>query len=68
MNSFPAPEQSHKLTEVAMRLGISPRSLYREIARGHFPRPVKIGRSSRVLESDIDAYFAKLKRERGTLP
>src|SRR5882724_7776565 len=45
------------LKEVAARLKISRRHLEREIAAGRFPRPLKIGRSVRVPESDLPAYF-----------
>ena len=36
------------LKDAAVRLSLSTRTLHREISAGRFPRPVKIGRSSRV--------------------
>lgn len=51
------------LKEVAFRLQICRRTLEREIAAGRFPRPLKIGRSVRVLESDLQAYLERLRSE-----
>lgn len=51
--------------EAAQRLAISNRTLEREIARGKFPRPLKIGRSSRWPASDVSQYLDRLSRERG---
>jgi excisionase family DNA binding protein len=50
--------------EVAERLSISVRGVYRLIAEGLFPEPVKVGRSSRVFVSDLNAYLDGLKRGR----
>jgi excisionase family DNA binding protein len=44
------------LEECATRLSMSIRTIYREIAAGHFPRPVKIRRLSRVPVSALEAY------------
>ena len=52
--------------EAAERLAISKRTLEREIARGKFPRPLKIGRSSRWPASDVLQYLERLSRERST--
>ncbi len=51
--------------EAAQRLAVSKRTLEREIARGKFPRPLKIGRSSRWPASDVMQYLERLSRERG---
>ena len=48
------------LKETALRLAISKRSLEREISSGRFPRPLKIGRSSRVTLAMIRAYVLQL--------
>ena len=53
------------LNETARRLSICRRSLERLMAAGKFPRPLKIGRSSRVPESDVASYLAKLLAGRG---
>ncbi len=59
-------EVHHLLTlnHAAGRLTISRRTLERLISDGRFPHPVKIGRSSRVLLSDLNAYVAKLTASR----
>ena len=46
------------------RVGMHPSTIYAEIKAGRFPRPVKLGRSSRWLESEIDAYIAERVSER----
>jgi len=51
--------------EAAQRLAVSKRTLEREIARGKFPRPLKIGRSSRWPASDVSQYLDRLTRARG---
>lgn len=55
------------LEEAASRLAISKRTLEREIAAQRFPKPLKIGRASRVPEADVQAYVASLRRERPPL-
>jgi predicted DNA-binding transcriptional regulator AlpA len=50
----------------AKALGICRRSLEREIARGKFPRPLKIGSSSRFRWEDITQYLERLTRERSS--
>lgn len=55
------------IDEAAKRLAISKRTLEREIAAQRFPKPLKIGRSSRVPESDVQAYVAALRSERPPL-
>ncbi|MBX3738010.1 MAG: helix-turn-helix domain-containing protein [Candidatus Didemnitutus sp.] len=55
------------IDEAAKRLAISKRTLEREIAAQRFPKPLKIGRSSRVPESDVQAYVAALRSERPAL-
>jgi len=55
------------IDEAAKRLAISKRTLEREIAAQRFPKPLKIGRSSRVPESDVQAYVAALRSERPSL-
>lgn len=52
------------IREVAQRLGICRRTLEREIIRGHFPRPLKIGKASRWEVGDVVGYIERLGRER----
>jgi prophage regulatory protein len=42
----------------AALLGISVRSWQRLVERGEAPKPVKIGKSSRWLRADVEAYIA----------
>jgi excisionase family DNA binding protein len=53
------------LPRAALQLSVSKRTLERLIASGEFPSPIKIGRSSRVLRTDIATYLDQLCRERG---
>lgn len=46
------------------RVGMHPSTIYAEIKAGRFPAPVKLGRSSRWVESEIDDYIAAKMRER----
>lgn len=50
--------------QVALALGVCRRTLEREISRGRFPRPMKVGKSSRWPASDLQAYLDLLNRER----
>lgn len=52
------------LKQAAQRLAISKRTLERQIASGHFPAPVKIGRASRVAADDVTQYCTKLVQSR----
>jgi predicted DNA-binding transcriptional regulator AlpA len=52
------------LDQVAETLAISKRSLERRIACREFPRPLKIGRSSRVSVKDLEGYLALLVSRR----
>lgn len=54
------------LKEVAKLLRITQRTLERLIASGQFPRPLKIGKCSRIPKSDFDDYLQGLfaKRDR----
>jgi excisionase family DNA binding protein len=50
--------------QTAQRLAISKRTLERLIAHREFPRPLKIGRSSRVPIEDVAAYLERLQTQR----
>lgn len=39
-------------------------SIYRDIQRGEFPRPLKLGSSSRWRRSEIEAYIERLAGDR----
>jgi prophage regulatory protein len=49
---------------VAERVGLSRTSIYGFIKGGTFPDPVKTGRGSRWLASEIDAWIAARANER----
>lgn len=48
----------------AQTLGISVRALYRLIASGELPAPLKIGKASRMSMAEIHAYIERLKMQR----
>lgn len=52
------------LPTAAHQLDISVRGLYRLIARKELPPPVKVGGSSKLFESDLEDYKARLKKRR----
>jgi excisionase family DNA binding protein len=60
----PTEERLLKKSDAAKRLAFSVRTLDRLISMGEFPAPVKINRSSRILESDVEEYMARLKSKR----
>ena len=52
-----------RLEEVLEMCSISRSELYRQIADGRFPRPVKVGlRAVRWWQSEVDAWRASLPR------
>ena len=57
--------RSVSLIEAATSIGISKRTLYRLISAGEFPRPFKVGRSTRVLVADIRRYIDRQRRKGG---
>ncbi|MBN9334913.1 AlpA family transcriptional regulator [Devosia sp.] len=55
------PDALLKAREVQAMLGICHASLYRRIAEGMLPKPVKLGRSSRWVLSDVLAAVEAAK-------
>ena len=53
-----------RVDEGAAMLAISVRAFYRLIADGQLPRPVKIGRATRMPLSDLERYIDALKINR----
>lgn len=49
------------LDEAAAMLNVSKRTIMREIARGKFPRPAKIGRTTRTTLQDVETYAASVR-------
>jgi predicted DNA-binding transcriptional regulator AlpA len=52
------------LKAVAAHFGISERGVWRGVASGDFPDPVKVGRCCRWLPSDLMTYTESLKKKR----
>ena len=52
------------LADVGERLSLSKRAVYRLIAKGDLPKPVKLGGATRLYESDLEEFFQTLKSER----
>ena len=52
--------------EVAQRYGINRATVYRWVAMGTIPKPVRVGgRTSRFLREELDAHDARQAAERG---
>lgn len=65
MRTEPAPKDSLlSLAEVGERLSLSKRAVYRLIAKGSLPNPVKVGGAVRLYESDLETFFETLKAKR----
>lgn len=53
-----------KRLEAFRQIGVGPTKGHDLINNGDLPPPIKIGRCALFLQSDIDAFIAKLKAER----
>ena len=58
----PDTPQLLTLQEAAQRLAVSKRTLEREINRGRFPRPLKIGTATRVELAALNRYVESLRQ------
>ena len=47
-------------SEVASRLNCCRQTVWKLVKRGEFPEPLRLGRSRRWLESDVDSWIAAL--------
>lgn len=61
--SAPADPLLLTVTETARSLAISERHVWNLVAAGKLPRPVRLGKSSRWVRRDIEAYIESLKIE-----
>ena len=52
------------LDKVAELLSVTKRTVYRLIAKGDLPQPLKVGHSVRLSVSDVTEYFERLKLQR----
>jgi len=61
----PSPSFGRFLTidQVASLLNVCRRTIQREIARGRFPQPAKIGRAVRFTLKDVETYAQSLRSE-----
>ncbi|MGB8369475.1 MAG: helix-turn-helix transcriptional regulator [Limisphaerales bacterium] len=64
INTFVDAKQLLGLDKVALLLDISKRKVQRLIAAHELPKPIKIGRLSKLTAGDVDAYIEKLKQQR----
>jgi excisionase family DNA binding protein len=55
------------IKQAAQRLNVCRRTLEREIQRGRFPRPLKIGTASRWPAEDVETYLDSLNQSRGPI-
>ena len=64
MNNLTPNDTLISIKDVANRLSLSVRAVYRLIADDSFPPPVKVGGASRWYESDLSDYLNRLKSQR----
>ena len=57
-------EKLISLKDTAEKLNLSVRAVYRLIASGILPPPVKVGGATKFFESDLKNYFDALKAKR----
>lgn len=63
-NPHQAAEQLVSLPAAAAKLDVSLRSLYRLMSQSEIAPPVKLGRSSKLFQSDLDSYLQRLESQR----
>jgi predicted DNA-binding transcriptional regulator AlpA len=59
-----AEDRLLNVKQVATRLNVSTRQVWRLVAKNELSPPVKIGRSARWFSSDIQAYGSCLRKQR----
>lgn len=60
------PKQLLRIGVVEQRVAFGRAHLYALISRGHFPRPVKFGKSNLWVASEVDAWITRRIEERDT--
>ena len=58
------PRQYFTLGQVAAILGLSVRTVRREVQRGRFPRPVKFGARRLIVRAEFEELMQRKARER----
>lgn len=69
LDAPPFPNDARRVSlvpflDACKRAGISKAYAYALMAEGRWPRPVKVGRSSLIVESELDAWIDARIRER----
>lgn len=59
-----APESLIPLPEVARRLACTVRTVWRMIAKGELPRPIKLGKCAALPASELEAFIHRIKEAR----
>lgn len=57
-------DQLLTLDQAAAQLAVSRRTLYRMMAAEEFPRPIRVGGSRRVSQSELIEFLARAKQRR----
>lgn len=57
-----SPSMLLSAAQVARKLGISTRTVWRLTSGGHLPQPVAIGRCTRWYRADVDGFALALKK------
>lgn len=63
-----SPDKLLSLVEVQRLMSLSRSTIYRMIEDSRFPRPLKIGHTSRWPSSEVDTFIENCKRERAPDP
>ncbi|MCO1361319.1 helix-turn-helix transcriptional regulator [Burkholderia multivorans] len=61
------PKRILRIEDTCIKVGMPRSTLYRAVARGEFPQPIKLGvKASGWLESEVDAWIdARVAASRG---
>jgi len=54
-----------RLPEIAVALGVCVRSVRRTVDRHELPPMLRIGRSVGLMQSEVEAYLERMRKERG---
>ena len=67
MNQQVTQETLIPIGKVASCLGLSNRAVYRLVAKGEYPPPVKVGGATRFYKSDLTDYLNRLREQRPSI-
>ena len=62
--THPSGDRLVSIRNVGHQLDLSTRAVYRLVAKGDIPPPVKVGGATRFYQSDLDHYMNRLKAGR----